>query len=124
MLRTNVFRQLGLLFVGLITYSIASFAETTPIPAQNASPNAVSIFVAEWCPHCKKVKTYLDALNVRYNEYDIDTPEGENMYNTLEMAQGIPIITVGHLRMDGFNAEQLDLMLCDSGVLTDCPELS
>src|SRR5699024_2113415 len=80
--------------------------------------NEVSIYIASWCAHCNKVKDYLDNLNVPYIAYDIDTPTGQEKFESLK-AQGIPIIVVGDLQIDGFNASQLEKVLCEHTLLND-----
>ncbi len=110
----------GLLFVISIANSSVCQAEEVSVGTAYGSEKVVSIYMAQWCPHCIKAKDYLNTIGVEYNVYDIETPEGQDKYNALDMAQGVPIITVGQLRMDGFSAQQLNMMLCDSGVITNC----
>lgn len=93
--------------------AIANIKKTTP------NSNEVSLYVASWCSHCRKAKEYLDQLKVAYTLYDIDTPNGQEKFDALD-AQGIPIITVGKHRMDGFNAAQLTKILCEHAILENC----
>lgn len=91
---------------------------------QNVQPTAadsgvVSLYMASWCPHCRKAKEYLDNLGIEYVIYDIETPQGQEKFEALN-APGIPIITVGEVRMDGFNPMQLDKALCEYALLDNC----
>jgi len=55
----------------------------------------IKIFTAENCPHCIKLKTGLDELNVTYNEIDIsDSEHAEEVISIFEVAEAevIPII--------------------------------
>lgn len=87
--------------------------------ASSVQSDNVSIYIAAWCPHCRKAKDYLDQLGVQYTVYDIETPTGQEMFEKLN-APGIPIILVGDYRMDGFNAVQLEKVLCEHAVLENC----
>ena len=121
----NIFKTAcGLFFVIMMTHSSICQAEDSFFDPIYTPEKIVSIYMAEWCPHCVKAKEYLSSLGIEYNVYDIETPEGQDKYSKLDMAQGVPVITVGQFRMDGFSAQQLDMMLCDSGVLMNCEQNS
>lgn len=96
--------------------AVESSHTAMPVLTEN---NQVSIYIASWCPHCSKAKDYLDSLNIPYVTYDIETPMGQEKFETLH-AQGIPIIVVGDLRMDGFNPIQLEKALCKHSILNNC----
>lgn len=100
--------SLILLIMSLTPY--ASYALTQP------EKPVVALFSATWCPSCKKAVAYLEELGVDYTLYDIDTPEGQELYAPLNAA-GVPIFTIGTTRIDGLNVTQLNATLCQHGIL-------
>ena len=115
----GVFSSIFLSITLTISFLSPASAATAKLENTIQSSNEVSIYVASWCSHCRKAKEYLDQLNIAYTLYDIDTPNGQEKFDALH-AQGIPIITVGEYRMDGFNAVQLTKVLCEHAVLENC----
>lgn len=115
--------SVGVLFLfASISLSLAAesvdYTEESHLSKKN---NEVSIYIASWCSHCHKVKDYLDNLNIPYITYDIDTPIGQEKFEGLN-AQGIPIIVVGNLQIDGFNASELEQALCEYTLLNNCSD--
>ncbi|MCS5708167.1 glutaredoxin family protein [Candidatus Berkiella cookevillensis] len=115
----GVFSPIFLSIILTLSFLSPASAATANIEKTTRDNNEVSIYVASWCSHCRKAKEYLDQLQVTYTLYDIDTPNGQEKFDALH-AQGIPIITVGEYRMDGFNAVQLTKVLCQHAVLENC----
>lgn len=115
----TIFLSTFLTFFSFSSVSAAENPATTNIEKVAHGSSEVSIYVASWCPHCRKAKEYLDKLEIAYTLYDIDTPSGQEKFDALH-AQGVPVITVGEYRMDGFSAIQLKKVLCEQAVLENC----
>jgi glutaredoxin len=76
-----------------------------------ASEKSVIIYTTTWCGVCKMAKGLLDRLDVKYEEYDVDTTDkGKQDYQTLE-GQGVPIILIGGERIDGYDEDKIISLL-------------
>jgi glutaredoxin len=66
------------------------------------------LFGASWCGYCKKAKAYLNAKGVKYNEYDIDSPDGAKAYLNAGGSGGVPLLLVDGRRLRGFSEASYD----------------
>lgn len=72
---------------------------------------AVEVFVTSWCPHCKRVESFLKKHNVQYTRYDIEhDAQGQQKHAALGES-GVPIITIGNEVVRGFNQPRLKQLL-------------
>lgn len=77
-------------------------APTEPPPA-TAGGKPVVVYSTAWCGACKKAKSYLQANNIPYTEYDIErSAQGLRDYQRYN-GRGVPLILVGESRMTGFS---------------------
>jgi len=75
-----------------------------------ARAKGVVIYSTAWCGVCGSARRYFRANNIPFSEYDIETTErGRNDYARLQ-GRGVPIILVGHKRMDGFSPARFQEM--------------
>ena len=78
-----------------------------------AGDNGVVMYSTAWCGVCKSARTYFQANNIPFSEYDIETTErGRNDYARLK-GRGVPIILVGNKRMDGFSPARFQKLYGD-----------
>lgn len=78
-------------------------APATPSQAATGTKPVV-VYSAAWCPACKKAKSYLQAKNIPYTEYDVErSTQGRRDYQRLN-GRGVPLILVGESRMTGFSS--------------------
>lgn len=90
----------------------------TPSDANIAEPYAegselptVRIYTAQWCSTCKRAKNYMREKGIYFVEYDVEKdPHGRNEFRMLG-GRGVPLITVGDQRMQGFSPSRFERML-------------
>ena len=73
------------------------------------STGSVTLFSATWCGYCRKAKSYLHAKGIRYQEYDIDTPEGLRVFSEAGGEKGVPLLVADSKRLQGFSEGSYDV---------------
>jgi glutaredoxin len=78
------------------------------ITAKPIDVNAdVVMYTTEWCPYCKKARSFLDENNVKYVEYDIEkSSEGRAKYNNIG-GRGIPVLVINGSVLNGYNPKKI-----------------
>jgi glutaredoxin len=91
---------------------LAVLEETSTTPAveiaRPASDAKVKLYLAEWCPYCRKARECLKSSGVNLMEYDIEKDESKQK----EMIQkggtgGIPFIDIEGVIIRGYNEEAI-----------------
>ena len=78
---------------------------------QGSGPPTIRIYTAEWCSSCKRAKRYMQEKGIAFVEYDIEKdPHGRNEFRMLG-GRGVPLITVGDQKMQGFTPARFEQML-------------
>lgn len=73
------------------------------VAAELDSGEAVVLYSAEWCGHCKRARRYFRRRGIPFTEYDVETSaKGRRDYQRMQ-ARGVPIILVGRRRLNGFD---------------------
>ena len=68
------------------------------------------MYSTEWCGYCKKARNYFRANNLAFTEYDIEKNErAARRYKKLG-GSGVPVITFGKERMNGFSVAGFERM--------------
>lgn len=63
----------------------------------------VVMYATSWCGYCRKARNYFKANNIAFIEYDIEkNMSAKRRYDGFG-GRGVPIIFVGHQRMNGFS---------------------
>lgn len=92
--------------VKINTYTSVSYEG----PAFDYGEKKVVMYSAEWCGYCKKAKNYFNKKGIAFTEYDIEkNPTAKKRYKKMG-ATGVPVITVGKKRMNGFSVEGFEKM--------------
>jgi glutaredoxin 3 len=72
----------------------------------------VTIYTTVWCGFCKMAKRYMDDLNVKYEEKDVEKDQKSAMEAVQKSGQmGVPVIDVNGTIIVGFNRPLLDRAL-------------
>jgi glutaredoxin len=70
----------------------------------------ITLYSARRCPHCARVRQYLQKKGLRFQEFDVDTsPRAQKVLARLG-ARGVPVVLVGDERIDGFDRRRLDAL--------------
>lgn len=84
-----------------------SAAHRSVIESNRASygDNTVIMYATDWCPYCKKARSFFSENNIHYVELDVEkSNDAKADYDTFG-AGGYPLIFVGFNRFDGFGPE-------------------
>lgn len=73
-----------------------------------ASSGAVTLYGASWCQYCRGARAYLAQHGIAFQEVDIDTPSGRHAYDLAGGRSGVPLLTVGNRRVQGFSRKGYD----------------
>ena len=69
----------------------------------------VTIYTAVWCGFCHMAKNYMDSLDIKYMEKDVDKEPGAAQEAVQKSGQmGIPVIDVAGTIILGFDRPRLD----------------
>jgi glutaredoxin len=83
--------------------------------AQLPSKKGITIFTAEWCGYCDKLKDRLNASSVPYTEYDVEkSPQGK-LYGAASAFNGVPIIVVDGKTVLGYDMRVLPATFSEAG---------
>ena len=67
--------------------------------------NGVTLYTASWCGVCKRAKSFLRAKSIPFSEWDVEKTE----YGAAKFRQlggtGVPLITLGANKMEGFDPD-------------------
>jgi glutaredoxin len=97
------------------SYAGAPVVSSLGKTATGASKERVRMLTTTWCGYCKQARAYLGSRGIAYEDLDVEkSTQGRQEYVALK-GRGVPIITVGNRRMDGFDPAHMDEMLKSAG---------
>jgi mycoredoxin len=68
----------------------------------------VVLFSTSTCPYCRDERAYLDAHNVRYKDFVVDTSvDAQKRFDSVG-GGGVPLLFVGNRRIRGFQEDVLN----------------
>jgi len=73
----------------------------------------VKVYSLSTCPWCKKVKSFLDELNVQYESIDVDLAEGEKQKQALDEVRKLtgkssfPVTVINEVVIAGFKEDEM-----------------
>ncbi len=70
-----------------------------------AADKGVTLYTASWCGVCKRAKGFLRAKSIPFSEWDVErTTYGAARFRQMG-GSGVPLITLGDQRMEGFDPD-------------------
>lgn len=105
---------LALLFGGLpaARQIMSSLYELTLVEGHGQQiTTPVVMYSTQWCPYCRKAHAYFKRHQISYVDYDIEA-SAQNLANFRALnGRGVPLITVGDKRMQGFSPKSFEDLL-------------
>ncbi len=83
--------------------------------AQLDTKKGVTLFTASWCGYCAKLKERLNASNVPFTEYDIETSAHGEIYQETNTANGVPIVIVDGTTIVGYDMNRMPAAFANGG---------
>lgn len=75
----------------------------------------IHLYTRRKCPHCQQLKTYLKDKKIPFTEWDIEgNRKAISRFQQLG-ARGVPVLTIGESRLDGFQPRRLAPALRKAG---------
>ena len=75
-----------------------------------AAPH-ITLYVTRNCPYCRQARKYLQQRGLHFREFDIHRSIRAQKALAHLGARAVPVITVGDIRIDGFDRKRLDAVL-------------
>ena len=69
-----------------------------------------ALFTAQRCGYCRQAKAYLAEKRIRYQEYDIDTPDGMRALVESGGGRGVPVLLWNDQKIQGFSRSAYDVL--------------
>lgn len=66
------------------------------------------LFTTKTCGYCKHAKAYLAEKRIPYQEHDIETPQGMQMFASVGGGRGVPVLVQNDKRVGGFSKPSYD----------------
>jgi glutaredoxin len=79
-----------------------------PPAPRSAQNNGVVLYVASWCPYCRRAKAWLAQRGINYQEIDIESEVGSAEFQIAARGGGIPYLVMGQRHIRGFKDEGYD----------------
>jgi glutaredoxin len=67
----------------------------------------VEIYVADWCPYCKRLEQYLTERKIRFVRHDIEASTAAAARHKSLGGGGVPLTVIGSKVIRGFNERAL-----------------
>lgn len=66
------------------------------------------LFTTKTCGYCVHAKAYLAEKRIPYQEHDIETPQGMQMFASVGGGRGVPVLVQNDKRVAGFSKTNYD----------------
>jgi glutaredoxin len=81
---------------------------THPAVAKPRPNGRVVLYMAKWCPYCRRAKAWLAQRQIPYEEIDIESEVGRAEFQVESRGGGIPYLVMGTRHVRGFKEEGYD----------------
>ncbi|MFM9887211.1 MAG: glutaredoxin domain-containing protein [Burkholderiales bacterium] len=92
----------------------AEAAQASPESARRkvtAPPRQVTLYGTSWCPYCARARAYFQTYRVAFKELDIEKSAAANAEFKKLGGNGIPLIVIDGMTIQGFDEQKLEMML-------------
>src|SRR5690554_3009250 len=95
---------LGLTLLAVVVWRLLG-VEVSALAADDISPgDDIVFFSAPWCGYCDQARDWFDALEVDYQEIDIEASTANQRLFQDANGRGVPLVFIGDRRLAGFSA--------------------
>ena len=71
----------------------------------------IKVYTADRCPQCKVLKSYLQAMNIEFEEINVNTPKLIEKVVNLTGQRTIPVIQTDNEVIVGFNPDKIKSLI-------------
>jgi glutaredoxin len=75
------------------------------------APRQVTMYGTSWCPYCARARAYFQTYRVAFRELDIEKSAVANAEFKKLGGNGIPLIVIDGIPIQGFDEQKLEVML-------------
>jgi glutaredoxin len=85
--------------------------------AANLSGGSITLYVTRWCGYCRKARSLLKGMNVKFEEKDIEKDQSAlmEMMRHAENAgievTGVPVLRIGNQMVVGYNPQRIESLV-------------
>jgi mycoredoxin len=85
--------------------------------AANLSGGSVTLYMTRWCGYCRKARSLLKGMNVKFEEKDIENDQSalvEMMRHAEEAGvevTGVPVLRIGNQMVVGYNPQRIQTLV-------------
>ena len=86
-------------------------SQDAPRRKVTAPPRQVILYGTSWCPYCARARAYFQTYRVAFQELDIEKSAAANAAFKKMGGNGIPLIVIDGIAIQGFDEQKLEVML-------------
>jgi len=88
----------------LILAIVLASANAAAAPQEPAAASVpVVMYATSWCPYCAQARAYFKSNGIAYVEHDVEKSAAAKAEFKRLHGRAVPLIFVGHERIDGFS---------------------
>jgi len=110
------YRRIALYVALLLATSLLIVDRTAAyIHRPDPASKAVTIYTADWCPFCRKLRALLDKHAIPYTEYDVEHSLQGGLGFWALRGTGVPVSVIGPDIIYGFDIGKIETSLAELG---------
>ena len=78
-----------------------------PVDSSALDAGDVVIYATSWCPYCAKTRSFLQAADVSYTEFDIEKSEQAHQEYQRLGGRGVPVVKIGDKVIYGYDPDSM-----------------
>ncbi len=78
-----------------------------PIDTNGIDEQSVVLYSTNWCPYCRKARTFFKQANIPFIEYDVEKSARAYQEYQQISGRGVPVIVIGDQVIQGYNQQAI-----------------